>query len=80
MFEFLSENHSKGTRKYKIQHSGTKGKDEFVVNINLKNQVFLVLGKGGKGGNGFVGDFNLFLRDFNNFMITDTEETEVTEE
>ena len=54
MFEFLSENLSKGTRKYKILHSGTKGKDEFVVKINLKSQLFLVLGKGGKGGNGYV--------------------------
>ena len=57
MFEFTSENHSKGTRKYKILHSGTKGKDEFVVKINLKNQVFLILGKGGKGGNGYVYEF-----------------------
>jgi hypothetical protein len=52
MIEYVSENVAKGTRKYRIEHSGPKGKDEHFVDINVWKQVFLVLGKGGVGGKG----------------------------
>lgn len=50
--EYVSEDIKKGTRRYKIEHSGVNGKDEHMVDIKLSKQVFFVFGKGGIGGKG----------------------------
>lgn len=50
--EYVSEDIKKGTRRYKIEHSGVNGKDEHMVDIKLTKQVFFIFGKGGVGGKG----------------------------
>lgn len=55
MIEFVSEDASKGTRKYRVEHAGPQGKDEHEIEVSLLNTIILVDGKGGVGGRGGTG-------------------------
>jgi hypothetical protein len=50
--EFDSEDIKKGTHTFNIAVAGPKDKDEHEVTIDIKNTVFLIDGRGGRGGRG----------------------------
>lgn len=50
--ELLSEDVNRGTKEYRIEHSGPYGKDEQTVNIDIARTMFYVRAKGGNGGRG----------------------------
>jgi hypothetical protein len=50
--EFLSEDLEQGTHTFRCEFAGRDSKDEHIITIDMNNTLFLVDGRGGRGGDG----------------------------